>query len=785
MTKRRKLSKNKTKKNIKKYKKTNHLRSKTRNHKRIRNRTKRSRLYGGEDIDEASRLALQKLQKEKTQFRRELTNNLNSIVNNLKNGHNSKVIDAITNITTLFADERYKHLINTLIPISQEGDYVDKERNENAKIKIPIVNFVSPINILFNFDSLKRKLSKVKQVPSHLLPIEYLLVAYFNGGGNFNLLTSKKIKEGDELKFMTPLQYEIYRGRWDNVDILLNPEQPFYESVINPEYYDEKPRRKVENHRQEIQQNIQREIQKGKQEQVLQQLQQKIQEKIQQKLQQRQVLQQLQQKIKEKRQQKLQQKRSSPINRVPLAQQKTRRVLPVQDIQGSLPRQQIKTIKAKSKLSKIATEFLPKLELLFKFPSNELEYNRDIVPKFWQPLFPGIELILLRNMFLKLYYDNSQASESQKTWTICKILERLFPSYLPINYLNNIVDNNNVNFLNCFITLMYGIILYKLYSTNQNYLFIFKGGRAIQIGLQDIHEKFFSVDTDILIIPNKKVNADYNLIKMNSLSGHIGFLIKWMIPQELNISVNMPKSSYNKSEDVTKIMYNNGSLHVALSDIGINKISDEAEIFFSESVEFSLNIEELKPLVQYVLYIIPTIDNMLYEKLYYYSKYYSIYLKVKQENDEKKQKLQNLIDNLKKNEKNYRLKLIDKNSERDHLIKKLKNTKQPDNEGLNSLRKIHILINILNNERKLVLKKIEGINKEIDMLQNNKQLNESMFFIEKFKKSLYILLRNMLIKDDKEINRDSKAEILTEYLRREKFSDLTEKESIINSLLGP
>lgn len=57
--------------------------------------------------------------------------------------------------------------------------------------------------------------------------------------------------------------------------------------------------------------------------------------------------------------------------------------------------------------------------------------------------------------------------------------------------------------------------MYRLYETKQDYLFIFKGGRALQLSLVDISGigKYGSEDTDILIIPNRFTNGFIILIK--------------------------------------------------------------------------------------------------------------------------------------------------------------------------------------------------------------------------------------------------------------------------------
>lgn len=79
-------------------------------------------------------------------FRNGLSNNLVSIKNNL-NKHKKKVKDAIHNIKTLFDRMEW---INTRIPVSEEGEYVNKKLSMPNKPHI--VNIVSPINLLLSYN---------------------------------------------------------------------------------------------------------------------------------------------------------------------------------------------------------------------------------------------------------------------------------------------------------------------------------------------------------------------------------------------------------------------------------------------------------------------------------------------------------------------------------------------------------------------------------------------------------------------------------------------------------
>jgi hypothetical protein len=180
-----------------------------------------------------------------------------------------------------------------------------------------------------------------------------------------------------------------------------------------------------------------------------------------------------------------------------------------------------------------------------------------------------------------------------------------------------------VNILNCFITLFYGIILNRLYETKQDYLFIFKGGRALQLSLVGIEniEKYFSEDTDILIIPNPHEGDKYDIIKMENLSEHIAYLIKWMIPEEINVIVTLPTNPKNVNKHITKLLYNDKKIFKALSDIGFEEINQDIRKYFDYPSYSPIYIGSFEIIA---LFITPKLDDILSEKLFYYAKYFKL-----------------------------------------------------------------------------------------------------------------------------------------------------------------
>ena len=225
---------------------------------------------------------------------------------------------------------------------------------------------------------------------------------------------------------------------------------------------------------------------------------------------------------------------------------------------------------------------------------------------------------------MELYEFDKYIDDTQKQFKICNLLEKIIPGYmtrysLQFNELTKTFVN--VNILNCYITLLYGIISYKLYEYKQEYIFIFKGGRALQLCLVDIPNigNYFSEDTDILIIPNHIVNSAYNLEKMENLSCHIAYLIKWFIPEDINIVVSLPSNVKNQNKNITKLLYKDGKIFKALSDIGFEDINEDIKKYFDNVSYFPFYIDIFETIS---LFITPTIEDMLSEKMFYYSKYF-------------------------------------------------------------------------------------------------------------------------------------------------------------------
>jgi hypothetical protein len=272
----------------------------------------------------------------------------------------------------------------------------------------------------------------------------------------------------------------------------------------------------------------------------------------------------------------------------------------------------------------------PAIHLTLPYPlpdDNDVGYDRNVAPEFWKPVFQGgEELMKLREIFMRIYEKDKYTEDAIKNFEICELLEKIFPGYLTkytLSYGETAKTLVTVNIINCIITLLYGILTYKLYEFKQDYIILFKGGRALQLSLNDIPNvtKYFSEDADILIIPNKTIGSQYNFDKMQNLSEHIAYLVKWFIPQDINIVVSLPSNPKNKNKEITKLLYNDDRLYKSLSDIAFGDITEDIKRYFDNPSYSTFYLDNFDTKT---LFITPTIEDILSEKLYFYTKYSSM-----------------------------------------------------------------------------------------------------------------------------------------------------------------
>jgi hypothetical protein len=288
------------------------------------------------------------------------------------------------------------------------------------------------------------------------------------------------------------------------------------------------------------------------------------------------------------------------------------------------------------------------------------EYNPDTEPDFWKPIFQENEMTTLRrqiNDMISLDRDihlikknpDSSYKEVEHMWNVCEINKTIIPTYFVQTtneayesfgswLLDQDNDFSNYNIILCAALIIFGIISYKM--KQQDYQFIIKGGKAIQLVLRDIPniDVYKSEDIDLLIIPKDGITRDDLSIKV--LAANLAYLIKWFLNRNRNeliseLSIQTPdpskpdtnqyiyKLSYVKS--IKKRFFSSKENRMVVTDdykpfadIDFKTLQDPIDKFFGDVIEYPFFIPQLNiP----ILFTCPSIDSILNEKLYFYSKY--------------------------------------------------------------------------------------------------------------------------------------------------------------------
>jgi hypothetical protein len=171
---------------------------------------------------------------------------------------------------------------------------------------------------------------------------------------------------------------------------------------------------------------------------------------------------------------------------------------------------------------------------------------------------------------------------------------------------------------------VFGIISDKM--ENQEYWFTLKGGKAIQFLLQETPNPpvYRSEDIDVLVMSSRK----YHEGERQNVAGHLAQLIKWFVdmPQfGAPVSIQDP-DEYNPLSNhyIYKVSFDgkfgkDGHKFKALMDIDFKEIPPEIDFIYDRP---QLSRVGIRPLRQNLLYILPNIDSLLNEKLFYYIKYF-------------------------------------------------------------------------------------------------------------------------------------------------------------------
>jgi hypothetical protein len=303
------------------------------------------------------------------------------------------------------------------------------------------------------------------------------------------------------------------------------------------------------------------------------------------------------------------------------------------------------------------TPVMAKLSLPFELP-GQTGYPLNAIPAFWAPIFnkTPTELIHLRDKIRDaLALDNvipMAKNEIQNIWSICEMIQTMIPTYyVPTKnapywigttmYADKPIDFTRFNMTLCTCLIIFGILSDRMIG--QDYEFIFKGGKAIQLELGQIsgNPQYISEDIDILVRPAQGVA--YNRDVAKNLASHIGYLIKWFLtyielptellkddtkPVSLTIAVALPDvqdnticdSTAKANPNIVKISYNKIATRIckAFADIDFKETPAEVSPYFEKTHKYPFHIEGLQT---DVLFICPNIGSLIDEKIYLYAKY--------------------------------------------------------------------------------------------------------------------------------------------------------------------
>ncbi len=88
----------------------------------------------------------------------------------------------------------------------------------------------------------------------------------------------------------------------------------------------------------------------------------------------------------------------------------------------------------------------------------------------------------------------------------------------------------------------------------------------------------------------------------------------------------MPTNPKNTNKEITKVLYNDDKLYKPLSDIGFGEMKEDIKKYFEDLAFFPFYLDNFEVIT---LFITPTMDDMLAEKLYFFAKYFILKDKLK------------------------------------------------------------------------------------------------------------------------------------------------------------
>jgi hypothetical protein len=283
-----------------------------------------------------------------------------------------------------------------------------------------------------------------------------------------------------------------------------------------------------------------------------------------------------------------------------------------------------------------------------KSPVPKLQYMelpndfKDIDPAFWEnlllfwsPIFKRTELMELKERLHAMIAEDTKiklknhglplnTNGLHRVWSVCEIVKKIFPGYF-VPMINEQIDAkygrirereedfSAYQIICCSTMMLYGIIASRLLTHDQDYQLLFKGGKAIQMGLQTEYE---SEDIDVIIDP---IYA-YDRVMVDNISGHLALLIRWLLPFYTTV---LPPG---KNPDVYKVSFiKSDRSFKAFSDIDLKQI-DPLDPYLKEYDASEHHIDALQEDARFKR---PVLEKILEEKIFYYRKYKKLLADIK------------------------------------------------------------------------------------------------------------------------------------------------------------
>ena len=300
-------------------------------------------------------------------------------------------------------------------------------------------------------------------------------------------------------------------------------------------------------------------------------------------------------------------------------------------------------------------------------PKYDGEYNLEEEPVFWKPIFGDNEMTNLKQKITQLIQEDLKLEYNQLC-SLCQMVQTIIPSFHvrlsnerpkknetdekePTRY-DQSIDLQKINVILCSTMLLLGVISKKM--ENQDYNFVFKGGKAVQVALSQVAQdsrvaqEYKSEDIDILIVHNKET-IEYNREKTQNLGLHISYLVRWFLDTKFDKNIvsdimnetnpNIVKFSYQPfGPNGSPLKTKNALMDIDFGDLPIEikpLYNNKKKMFFGKmKPTIVLDDEELpddgKPYFgEELLFNFQSYESQIQEKIYYYllySKYRSMLL---------------------------------------------------------------------------------------------------------------------------------------------------------------